>query len=140
MDRLTEGVLRRQVQRLKALPRGEERPWGEGKEPGLRDELLRSLWNQAHSDEHAKRIIDAVIDKSKTFCPTPAELTEIASMVSPDPQAAEKRASCEGCGGVGYTVERRKARALPGLPEREYDYALPCVCNAAHPVLTGGRK
>ena len=122
---ITEAILKRQIARLKALPRGEERPWDV-----LREELLKYLWRVCASDEHAERIINKAIETSE-FCPSPMELIRIGEEVSPIAPAQAKRQGCEVCGGIGYVTKLRRARALPGLPEREYDYAVPCSCSRA---------
>jgi len=101
-DKLTQAHLKKQVARLKVLPRGDERPWGTDKEPGLREELLRVLWQQAASDEHATRIIDHLMDGAE-FCPTPAELMAAAQEV-PERlgMLREADAQCVNCGGSGW--------------------------------------
>lgn len=77
-------ALQKQIARLKGLPRGDDRPWGTSSEPGLRDELLRVLWEQASSNEHAARIIDRVIEVSQ-FCPVPVDIALVAAGIPADP-------------------------------------------------------
>jgi hypothetical protein len=76
MGKLTETGIRKQIQRLKGLPRGEDRPWGNDSEPGLREELFRMLWRQSESDEEAAKFVDIAMESCK-FCPSPAELVEL---------------------------------------------------------------
>lgn len=104
-DRLTEGVLKKQVQRLKTLPRGEDRPWGTDSEPGLREELFKELWRQAESNDEAERIVNQVIALCK-FCPSPAELIEIATEMRvsavtnrtwKNPYSSEDSENCPEC-------------------------------------------
>jgi len=80
MGQLTDRGLKRQIARLKSLPRGEDRPWGTDEEPGLRDELLKVLRQRSSDDTEAERIIDLAMQNSK-FTPTPAELIEYADAV-----------------------------------------------------------
>jgi hypothetical protein len=80
MGQLTDRCLKRQIARLKSLPRGEDRPWGTDNEPGLRDELLRVLRQRSSDDTESERIIDLALQNSK-FAPTPAELIEYADAV-----------------------------------------------------------
>ncbi len=102
---MTERDLQAQVARLKTLPRGEDQPWGKAGEPGLREELLRKLWTQAESAEHAKAIIDRVLD-SVTFCPTPLELSDIAEQV-PRPGQRKPKPRCGSCHGTGFRIVQR---------------------------------
>lgn len=115
-DKLTELILQTQIARLKRLPRGEDRPWGAGKkgdknyEPGLRDELLKALWEQSSSNEHAERIINRVMEIAQ-FCPAPAELITTAATIPYDTQSEQEysipyerpdsKAFCATCKGNG---------------------------------------
>lgn len=131
---LTEKVLHKQVGRLKDLPRQEGQFWGDSKTPGLRDELLRSLWKIATDDDHARQIIDRVMDTKPNpgkdgnvvqFCPTPGALAATAELIARDRErvrGAEKLqpTQCSECGDTGW---KRKVRTIDG---REYDFAVPC--------------
>lgn len=133
-EKLTKEALKKQVARLKTLPRGEERPWGSASELGLRDELLKALWEQACSDQHAELIVDQIIRVSK-FCPSPAELIEIADSV---PEYAKKQTKddykvpgptrCVACDDSGF---KRKTFERDG---EKYDFAVPCGCRGSKPV------
>lgn len=106
--KLTQEFLQEQIARLRVLPRGEDRPWGSGKkgeknyEPALRDELLKALWEQSSSNEHAERIVNRVMETTQ-FCPVPSELIATAQEVPErigilrDPEAG-----CVECGGSGW--------------------------------------
>lgn len=94
-----EAHLQKQVRRLKVLPRGEDRPWGSEEEHGLKHELFRQLWNSAMHADHAEWIIDKVIETCK-FCPSPAELFEIANTV-PDYKGENYKSNHERWGRVG---------------------------------------
>jgi len=80
MGQLTDRGLKRQIARLKSLPRGDDRPWGTDEEPGLREELLKVLRFRSSDDAEAERIIDLAMQHSK-FTPTPAELIDYADAV-----------------------------------------------------------
>lgn len=74
---LSEKTLMAQLKRLKFLRGFEE----------SKDELLRALWNNSHSDGHAERVITRVIDTRRpnkegfVSCPTPAELADYCAEV-----------------------------------------------------------
>ena len=92
--------MKRQVGRLRALPRG-DRQWGTEAEPGLGAELLRVMNRAARDHHHASLIIDKVMDSSQ-FCPTPIELREIASGVGPE-KSKPIDPNCE-CRGIGWLL------------------------------------
>lgn len=117
---LTDQGLKAQISRLKLFPRYEE----------SKAELLKTLWTHALSDEHAIRIVDRLIAGSApssggvTMCPTPFQLTEIASQVpeSGAPPPAPAR-NCQLCSGSGWAMERRIVNGIP------YDFARRCTCH-----------
>lgn len=110
MGKLTETGIRKQVQRLKGLPRGEDRPWGNDSEPGLREELFRMLWRQSESDEEAARFVDSAMESCK-FCPSPAELAELCERIRVEavqsreytlPDWREPEGLCPDCESWGW--------------------------------------
>ncbi len=125
----TETFMRTQIGRLKGFPRWE----------GFRDELVKVLWREAYSNDHAERIIDSVIETRRpneegfVSCPTVAELMDYCRAVPAERPLERKPADgrCPLCHGIGFVHTQRKVRALPGLPERLYDYSAPCPCRAA---------
>lgn len=151
--KLTETHLRAQVNRLKTLPRGEDRPWGTPKEPGLREELLRELWRQAESDEDAEQIINRVIKHCK-FCPSPAELIEVATAMRMDKLAerewtnphSEPVGLCRECsewGSFGWVFRDGRYELCPQSHDSETARSLIELMNASlakSQALAGGTK
>lgn len=43
-----------------------------------------------------------------------------------------ERKKCPDCSGSGYRVEKRRARPLPQMAEREYEYAVKCRCSGGN--------
>ena len=96
------------------------------------------LWRHSFSEDHAERVIDEIIEtrlpngEGFVSCPTPGEMLEYCRAV-PE-QAPEKTgtasANCPRCGGTGFVHTKRRARALPGMPEQDYDYSAVCSCRA----------
>lgn len=115
---ITEKHLREQIARLKNLPHADDQSWGRGEqgkpgyEPGLRDELLRTLWQQADDDAHAKRIIDRVMQEAQ-FRPTPAELITYAEALrqaegkawQQQPTTPSRTPLCTLCDSWGWVVK-----------------------------------
>lgn len=102
----TVAGLAKQVNRLRALPRGEdERPW-----KILAPEYERILGRVGEDDAHLERIIDHVLDHAageSRFCPTPAELANKAEEVSASIQPLRADPNCVICDGTGWKrVER----------------------------------
>lgn len=122
---VTETALQDQIKRLKCLPRHSEQPWGTKTEPGLAHELLRVLWRVSMSDEHAKRIVDELIEASK-FCPTPADILAVGNSIAEkvSEQLPSPDHACVKCGGTGMFV--KKVRAVPAAPLEYYEFTCPC--------------
>jgi hypothetical protein len=125
---LNERDIRAQVHRLKSLPRSEEQPWDV-----LREELIRTLWSHSENMEHATAIVTAVIDSARgetKFCPTPGELAAFAGGIAAakQPEFSTGHTRCERCGDTGFVSIKRKVRASPAMPEREYEYSAVCSC------------
>lgn len=120
---VNERILKRQIERLKSLSRGEDRPWGTDRDPGLRDEYLRVLRNASEDDGHAMRIIDSVMDSMK-FAPAPAELLAFAKAAArAQEEPYEMRPTrCLKCGDSGF---RQVVRVIKG---QSYEAAEPCEC------------
>ena|SRR3990167_5026512 len=98
----TANGIRRQVNRFKALPRGEEdRPWDT-----LKFELERVLQQVAESDDHARSITDRVIDTAK-FCPSMVDIREAAGALSKTLDEIRPDPDCAKCGGAGSIVVER---------------------------------
>lgn len=92
---------------------------------GLKDELLRILWREAYSDDHARRIIDSIIDERKpneqgfVQCPTPAELADFARNEPEEIEVVSKpRTDCLECRGTGWKHVMRG----------EYSCVQRCLC------------
>jgi hypothetical protein len=104
-DSITESGLKKQIARLKAYHGFED----------LRGELLRVLWQQAHSDEHSERIVTEIIDTRRPSesgfisCPLPSELIDYARNVPPEKPPAVRDADprCAVCRGTGWRIIQR---------------------------------
>lgn len=127
---MNEAHLQKQITRLKVLPRGEDRPWGTGEEHGLKHELFKQLWRSAMHDQHAEWVIDRALELCK-FCPSPAELAEIAESVPADPGRSEfKQLSptrCPLCSDSGYKRVVVRRRPSPGAEPENYEFTVPCT-------------
>ncbi len=126
---MNEKHLQRQIARLKNLPRIEAQEWGDAKNPGLRDELLRVLWIIANDDDHARQIIDRVMDSKPAdgkpqFCPTPGVLKAVAETLEREREAEYEvhPTKCNHCGDSGF---RQVVRIVHG---ERYEAAIPCEC------------
>lgn len=98
----TDGGIKKQVKRLRSLPRKEdERPWAD-----VAPEFERVLQTVAENDEHAQRIADFVIDSSR-FCPSPIELRELADSVAGKRPELRPDPDCQLCGGHGQKIVER---------------------------------
>jgi hypothetical protein len=124
---ITETVVREQIRRLRGYPRWED----------FREELVKTLWRHAHSNEHAERILNEILETRKpdekgfVSCPTVAELIDCCKCVPIDPPGAQMQPAskmCERCGGTGFVHTQRKVRAIPAMVARMYDYSAQCPC------------
>lgn len=111
--------IKKQVKRLRSLPRKEdERPWAD-----VAPEFERVLQTVAENDEHTQRIADYVIDSAR-FCPSPVELRELAGDVAGRALQDRPDPACPKCGGCGQEIVQRRD-GLSG--------ARPCDCWAPRP-------
>jgi hypothetical protein len=144
---LSETGIKKQVGRLRAFANYE----------ALRDELVRCLWTHAHSDEHAARVIDQLVDtrvpneSGYTACPTPAVIITACKAINPTkPKASTADKKCSASFGSGFAqdyilatrhgdrldteqISQRQAQELRKQPLSTTNQALyegvhPCAC------------
>lgn len=71
-----------------------------------RDELLRVMLKSAHSDDHATRIMDALLDGTRECFNVAAEITALSRSVS-EHEAIALPNGCERCFGADYIEDER---------------------------------
>lgn len=100
-------------------------------ENAARGELIRVLKRHSSSNTHAERIIDRVLDKGfgegGRSCPTPLELTEVATSVNPEGPRPVANAGCPYCFGTGWAQTEVVAATGP-LAGQKYSAVKPCSC------------
>lgn len=108
-------------------------------------ELINTLAHKARSKQHAKRVIDAIIEapgedrNGQRRWPDPERIRALAWSMLED---REKQRACEHCGGGGWI----------SVTIGQYDCAKRCICNPEgqqeeeepvkkqKPALAGGRR
>jgi hypothetical protein len=92
-----------------------------------KQELVSALQNFATQELASAFVSDWI--SSESLSPLPVSIRRGAFEANERENTSwlEKK-KCPECYGSGYRLEKRRVRALPQMPEREYEYAVKCVC------------
>lgn len=93
-------------------------------------ELYLTLQQCARSDDHARRIVDEIIespggDDGIHRWPKPDQIRSIAWSLLSD---AEKAIGCKACNGTGF---HHATKTINGV---QFDFSTPCSCRPAGPA------